>query len=140
MEITRRVDSRKLSFDAWLSAISVRDDSVQLIRQWAKQEDFKLADGQHMVEILLDLNMDDETLLAAFSLPTSLIMGLEQENTVKRFGQGVVDLQQAAMRMDAIKALQGGSKGKLGEGQVDMSFAEIHFVDVIVEIMGFLVR
>ena len=119
MEITKRVDSRKLSFSQWLTAIDIDPPAAETMRQWAELDGFLLADGQHMVEVLLDLHMDDDTLLAAFSLPTSVTMGMDSEKLSPTFGSQIVELHQAAMRMDAIKALQGGSKGKLGESQVD---------------------
>lgn len=119
MEVTKRVDSRKLTFDQWIEAISVSPDSEQKIRQWMKAPDFLLAEGQHMIEVLLELHMDDATLLAAFTLPSVIANAPPEEQLLKRYGAEIVELQKAAMRMDAIKALQGGSKSKLGEGQVD---------------------
>ncbi len=119
MEITKRVDSRKLSFSQWLTAINIAPAAAETMRQWVELDGFLLADGQHMVEVLLELHMDDDTLLAAFSLPTSVAVGIDTERLAQTFGSTIIELHHAAMRMDAIKALQGGSKSKLGDSQVD---------------------
>ena len=57
MEITKRVDSRKLTFEQ-RQRHEVVIKQCKAVQRLGSQKDSLLAHGQHMVEVLLDLHMD----------------------------------------------------------------------------------
>lgn len=116
MVTIRKVHTSSITFEQWLASLSLSESVQQSLKDWQQQEQHN-AFGQEMVEILQELHMDDETLLAAFVLPYCQDKGLTSEQITEEFGQEIQSLLHGVSRMDAIKSLQAGGRGS--ESQID---------------------
>lgn len=105
-------------FDQWLASLALPAASKNSLRQIAAQPE-RLLVGQEMVEILLPLHMDDETLQAALLFPFCEQQQLNEEQISEQFGAGICQLVVGVRRMDAIRALHSKRDNKASDNQTD---------------------
>jgi len=117
MVTIRKVHASSITFEQWLTSLPLSDSVKQRLKGWQQQPAQNNAFGQEMLEILQELHMDDETLLAAFVLPYCQDKALSKEQITEEFGQSIQSLLHGVGRMDAIKSLQAG--GRSSESQID---------------------
>lgn len=93
------------TFIQWLENLDVSAATKRKLSQISDNPEDLLI-GQEMVEILHELHMDDETLLAALVFPYCQIHELTEEQMETQFGRAVKELVLGVRRMEAIKSLQ----------------------------------
>ena len=107
-----------LPFAQWLQDLSISDECRQAMLALEQKHPIP-AMGREMVEILLELHMDDETLQAALILPLIEQHKWPEERIAEDYGAAVARLLSGVMRMDAIRTLHSSKTGKSSESQID---------------------
>lgn len=105
-------------FDNWLAELNLSDTTKAKLASISDQPDILLV-GQEMVEILHELQMDDETLLAALVFPYCEIHKLNEEQILEEFGKPIQQLVLGVRRMNAIRTLYSSQHVKTDETQID---------------------
>lgn len=105
-------------FDEWLDNLIVSDKTKTKLANISEQPEILLI-GQEMVEILQELQMDDETLLAAFVYPYCQIHELSEEDIAEQFSSQIESLIKGVRRMSAIRTLHSSQHTKTNESQID---------------------
>ncbi|GLX79423.1 GTP pyrophosphokinase [Thalassotalea insulae] len=114
------------SFAHWLKTLEIDESKRQLLEQiWQSAEaDFEIEQecqtkSLEMVEILASLNLDKDSLAAAFLIPLIEYQHLTLEDVEEKYSKDILLLCQGVGQMDAIKTLQQGQRSKVSENQVD---------------------
>lgn len=107
-----------LDTQTWLSALNVKEQDMARLRLAceALADDRQRAGAQEMVEILSDLAMDGDTLLAALLLQPYRAKTLNHDQVVDTYGTGLASLLDSVLDMDAIRTLH---QGAASSNQVD---------------------
>lgn len=105
-------------FDEWLDNLRVSERTKEKLASISQQPEILLI-GQEMVEILQELQMDDETLLAAFVYPYCQIHELSDDDIADEFSPAVQALVSGVRRMSAIRTLHSSQHVKADENQID---------------------
>lgn len=105
-------------FGEWLEDLKVSDGTKAKLASIYEQPEIMLV-GQEMVEILQELQMDDETLLAAFVYPYCQIHELSEDAIAEQFSPQIEALIQGVRRMSAIRTLHSSQHVKTDETQID---------------------
>ena len=114
------------SFEQWLGQLDLSDAKKQALETlWQTiQGDFdqskeSLSKSLEMVEILAELNLDKDSLCAAFIYPLVEYKSLTLEQAQERFSKSIFGLVHGVEQMDAIKALQQGHSSQVAINQID---------------------
>jgi GTP pyrophosphokinase len=123
------------NFEQWLASLSLTEaKNKALLQVWQKvapviaENNTKAGDKQlrpcqtkalEMVEILSELNLDKESLMAAFLCPLIQYKYIDIEFVQTHFSKAVVQLCEGVIQMEAIKALQHSGNDKVAANQVD---------------------
>ncbi len=104
------------SFSQWLNLLEQPEATQQaLLDVFTFCQQFEKAslveEGKEIVEILVELNMDSETLVTAFLTPFFLADLLEIDNVKKHFSNDVANLLTGVSQMAALGALSFQGKG-----------------------------
>lgn len=109
----------------WLAMLSVEDahkDALQDCMQWCQSsplfDEGFLSTGCDMVEILVELRMDLDSLIAGFLYPSIQQSVFEIEDIAERFGDNVVQLLLSSQQMEAMHLIQKNALHRDG-GQID---------------------
>jgi len=114
------------NFEQWLSSLELNEQKHQALdKLW--QQVSKYFDEQHecqtksleMVEILASLNLDKDSLCAAFLLPLYEYQCVSLEFIEEHFSKQILGLCNGVSQMKAIKALQQGQSNQVSANQVD---------------------
>ena len=105
-------------FEEWLANLKVADKTKQKLATILEQPDILLV-GQEMVEILQELQMDDETILAAFVYTYCQMHDLTEEEISEQFSTAIQTLVEGVRRMSAIRTLHSSQHVKANETQID---------------------
>ncbi|AWL11018.1 GTP diphosphokinase [Saliniradius amylolyticus] len=105
------------SFQEWLASLPISARTRQRLTEIAGGQVVS-EQAREMVEILLDLHMDTETLQAAIVLPHCEQQQLDDETIVTTYGSGIHQLIQGVRRMAAIRTLR-HHKQSGDEAQID---------------------
>ena len=105
-------------FQEWLSNLKVPDSTKSKLATILEQPEILLI-GQEMVEILQELQMDDETMLAAFVYTYCQIRELSDEAIAEQFSPDIQKLVQGVRTMSAIRTLHSSQHVKTNETQID---------------------
>jgi len=81
------------------------DNALKLIK-----DEHHLAHGQAMVNELVKLNCDAETLTAALIYPTFYDKKITKDSLIKQLGNSVYKLANGALKMDAVHEVKGSGK------------------------------
>ncbi len=114
------------SFSHWLMSLEIDESKQQLLEQiWQSIEAGYQVDQEcqtkslEMVEILASLNLDKDSLAAAFLIPLIEYRYLTLSDVEEQYSQDILLLCQGVGQMDAIKTLQQNQRTKVSENQVD---------------------
>jgi len=114
------------SFEQWLATLEINDDKQQAIESiWLALKEQHDIDGEcqtkslEMVEILASLNLDKESLAAAFLIPLIEYQHISLNYVQEHYSKAIYLLCKGVGQMDAIKALQQSQTNKVSEKQVD---------------------
>lgn len=114
------------NFGHWLDSLEISNDKrLALNNIW--QQHHSLFDDKEecqtksleMVEILASLNLDKDSLTAAFLVPLVEYRLLSLEQVEENYSKAVLSLCEGVLQMDAIKTLQQGQSSKVSVNQVD---------------------
>ncbi len=105
-------------FEEWLDNLKVSDSTKEKLATILEQPEILLI-GQEMVEMLQELQMDDETMLASFVYTYCQIRELSEEEIAEQFSPEIQALVQGVRRMSAIRTLHSSQYIKADEGQID---------------------
>ncbi|BDX05535.1 GTP diphosphokinase [Planctobacterium marinum] len=105
-------------FEEWLDNLKVSDKTKEKLATILEQPEILLI-GQEMVEMLQELQMDDETMLASFVYTYCQIRELSDEAIAEQFSPEIQALVQGVRRMSAIRTLHSSQYIKADEGQID---------------------
>ena len=114
------------SFEAWLVALPLGKEKQQALEHLWKQVSYKFTDhyecqtkSLEMVEILAELNLDADSLCAAFLVPLFEYELLTLEEIKADFGQAIFLLCNGVNQMEAIKTLQQSQSSQIANNQID---------------------
>ncbi|REL25768.1 GTP diphosphokinase [Thalassotalea euphylliae] len=115
-----------LSFEHWLAELALTASKSQAIQALWLQVQSKFADhdialtkAKEMVEILAELNLDKDSLIAAILTPLIDEHVYTLEDVKELFGRQVYLLCKGVQQMEAIKTLQPTQTNKVAANQVD---------------------
>ena len=120
------------NFEQWLTSLSLSEAKREaLTTVWQQVADFfnqeekneQALACQHkaleMVEILSELNLDKDSLSAAFLCPLLQAQYIDLAFVAEHFSKAVVQLCDGVIKMEAIKALQQSHQDKVAANQID---------------------
>ena len=114
------------SFEQWLNALELSDEKSQALEAlWIKVRHLFENKGEceakslDMVEILAPLNLDNDSLCAAFLTPLLEEDILNVDYIKRHFNQQVANLCDGVSQMEAIKALQQNPAKYVSSNQID---------------------
>jgi len=114
------------SFEQWLTQLDLaqaKRDGLealwQKVQTYFKDNDESLTKSLEMVEILAELNLDKDSLCAAFIYPLVEYKSMSLEQVEEQFSQSVFGLVKGVDQMDAIKTLQQGNSSQVAAKQID---------------------
>jgi GTP pyrophosphokinase len=114
------------NFEQWLSSLELNEQKHQALENlWRKVSVFYVEQqacqtkSLEMVEILASLNLDCDSLCAAFLLPLYESQCISLEYIEENFSQQILSLCNGVSQMQAIKALQQGQSNRVSANQVD---------------------
>ena len=114
------------SFEQWLTSLEISQDKCQLLeRIWSENKEKHEIDEQcqtkslEMVEILASLNLDKDSLAAAFLTPLIEYNYITLAFVEEQYSKSVYLLCQGVGQMEAIKALRQSQSNKVSVNQVD---------------------
>lgn len=114
------------SFEQWLTQLDLaqaKRDGLealwQKVQTYFKDNDESLTKSLEMVEILAELNLDKDSLCAAFIYPLVEYKAMSLEQVEEQFSQSVFGLVKGVDQMDAIKTLQQGNSSQVAAKQID---------------------
>ena len=114
------------SFEQWLVSLDINEvKSTALQSLWQDVKDKFSTDSDEqiksleMVEILAELNLDKDSLCAAFLVPLVDNQKLDLEAVKEQFGQHIFLLCKGVKQMQAIRSLQPSQTNKVAANQVD---------------------
>ncbi len=114
------------SFEQWLTQLDLaqaKRDGLealwQKVQTYFKDNDESLTKSLEMVEILAELNLDKDSLCAAFIYPLVEYKAMSLEQVEEHFSQSVFGLVKGVDQMDAIKTLQQGNSSQVAAKQID---------------------
>lgn len=105
-------------FEEWLENLKVSDNTKAKLSTILEQPEILLI-GQEMVEMLQELQMDDETMLASFVYTYCQVRELSDEAVAEQFSPEIQALVQGVRRMSAIRTLHSSQFVKADEDQID---------------------
>jgi len=116
----------KTSFEQWLSSLELSTTKnqaleslwVQVSQYFDEQEECQTK-SLEMVEILSTLNLDKDSLCAAFLCPLLEYSCISLEFIQENFNKQIYSLCNGVSQMEAIKALQQSKSNQVSAGQVD---------------------
>lgn len=114
------------NFEQWLSALELNQQKHQALEKVWQQVNGFFAEKQEcqtksleMVEILASLNLDRDSLCAAFLLPLFEYQCISLQYIEENFSKQILALCNGVSQMQAIKALQQGQSNQVSANQVD---------------------
>ena len=114
------------SFSQWLSSLDISQDKCDVLQQvWQKMQTYFDSDQEcqtksfEMVEILASLNLDKDSLTAAFLIPLVEYQHIELAYVQEHYSRAIYSLCKGVSQMDAIKTLQQSQSNKVSVNQVD---------------------
>ncbi len=114
------------NFDQWLCSLELSEHKHQALEKlWHQVSDFYVEQQEcqtkslEMVEILASLNLDRDSLCAAFLLPLYEYQCISMEYIEENFSKQILGLCNGVSQMQAIKALQQGQSNQVSANQVD---------------------
>jgi GTP pyrophosphokinase len=114
------------NFEQWLSSLEISADKCQLLESiWLENKSKHEIDEEcqtkslEMVEILATLNLDKDSLAAAFLIPLVEYSYLDLTFVEENYSKSVFLLCKGVSQMEAIKALQQSQSNKVSVNQVD---------------------
>ncbi len=114
------------NFEEWLKTLDISELKINALESlWRQVNEHFLNDGEcqtkslEMVEILAELNLDKESLCAAFLVPIVEYQYLSLEDVKETFGKDIYMLCKGVDQMEAIKALQQSQTNQVAANQVD---------------------
>jgi len=114
------------NFEQWLSSLELNELKHQALEKlWHQVSDFYIEQQEcqtkslEMVEILASLNLDRDSLCAAFLLPLLEYQCISLEYIEENFSKKILNLCNGVSQMKAIKALQQGQSNQVSANQVD---------------------
>lgn len=114
------------SFEQWLAELQLSDIKAQTLQAlWLQVQgkftdhDIALAKAKEMVEILAELNLDKDSLIAAILTPLIDEQVYDLLDVKEQYGQQVYMLCKGVQQMQAIKTLQQTQTNKVAANQVD---------------------
>jgi len=114
------------NFEQWLSSLELNELKHQALEKlWHQVSDFYIEQQEcqtkslEMVEILASLNLDRDSLCAAFLLPLLEYQCISLEYIEENFSKQILNLCNGVSQMKAIKALQQGQSNQVSANQVD---------------------
>ncbi|REL34525.1 GTP diphosphokinase [Thalassotalea euphylliae] len=114
------------SFEHWLAELQLSDTKAQALQAlWLQvqskftEHDIALAKAKEMVEILAELNLDKDSLIAAILTPLIDEQVYDLLEVKEQYGQQVYMLCKGVQQMQAIKTLQQTQTNKVAANQVD---------------------
>lgn len=114
------------NFSQWIASLEINDDKAELLESiWStikskhEIDDECQAKSLEMVEILASLNLDKESLAAAFLIPLIEYHYITLEYVQESYSKAIFLLCKGVGQMDAIKALQQTQSSKVSENQID---------------------
>jgi GTP pyrophosphokinase len=115
-----------INFDQWLGSLDLNDQKHQALEKLWQQVGEYFVDQKEcqtksleMVEILASLNLDRDSLCAAFLLPLIEYQCVSLNYIEENFSKQILSLCHGVSQMDAIKALQQGQSNQVSVNQVD---------------------
>ncbi|NQZ81585.1 MAG: GTP diphosphokinase [Colwellia sp.] len=116
----------KTSFEQWLSSLELSEAKHQALESlWSQVAQYFDAQEEcyskslEMVEILSALNLDKDSLCAAFLCPLFEYNCITLEFIEENFNKQIYSLCNGVNQMEAIKALQQSQSNQVSAGQVD---------------------
>ncbi|WP_448566903.1 GTP diphosphokinase [Thalassotalea ganghwensis] len=114
------------SFEHWLDSLELVAPKREALEQlWGRVKDMFAGNEEcetksfEMVEILVSLNLDSDSLIAAFMFPLLEYKMINQAFLDENFSKNVCDLCHGVVQMDAIRSLHRSHKGKAAENQIE---------------------
>ncbi|MDG1751207.1 MAG: GTP diphosphokinase [Thalassotalea sp.] len=114
------------SFEQWLSSLEISQEKCQLLESiWLENKTNHEIDEQcqtkslEMVEILASLNLDKDSLAAAFLIPLIEYNYITLTFVEEHYSESVFLLCKGVGQMEAIKALRQSQSNKVSVNQVD---------------------
>mgnify|MGYP003644458305 FL=1 len=116
----------EINFEQWLSSLELSEQKNQALEKlWQQVSDFYVDQQEcqtkslEMVEILASLNLDRDSLCAAFLLPLYEYQCISLEYIEENFSKKILNLCNGVSQMQAIKTLQQGQSNQVSANQVD---------------------
>jgi GTP pyrophosphokinase len=116
----------EINFEQWLSSLELSDQkNLALEKLWQQVSEFYVEQQEcqtkslEMVEILASLNLDRDSLCAAFLLPLYEYQCISLEYIEEHFSKKILNLCNGVSQMQAIKTLQQGQSNQVSANQVD---------------------
>lgn len=114
------------NFEDWLKTLDINEVKINALEALWRQVNQHFANDSEcqvksleMVEILAELNLDKESLCAAFLVPIVEYKHLSLEDVKESFGKSVYMLCKGVIQMEAIKALQQSQTNQVAANQID---------------------
>ncbi|WP_206483621.1 GTP diphosphokinase [Thalassotalea sp. G2M2-11] len=114
------------SLEHWLASLEIDSEKQKMLESiWQSINAKHDVDDQcqtkslEMVEILASLNLDKDSLAAAFLIPLIEYQYIDLTYVESHYSEGILLLCQGVGKMAAIKALQQSHRTKVSESQVD---------------------
>ena len=114
------------NFEQWLASLELNEAKSQILEVlWHKMRPFFADQGEcesksfEMVEILAGLNLDKDSLSAAFLCPLYEYNCISMEYIEENFSQQIYLLCKGVCQMEAIKALQQTQSSQVAVNQID---------------------
>jgi len=114
------------SFDQWLQSLALNSAKCEALEHLWGEVNHHFVDkvtcqnkSLEMVEILASLNLDKDSLCAAFLIPLVEFECISVEYIKEHFGQSIFLLCKGVVQMEAIKALQQVQSNHVAVNQVD---------------------
>ncbi|WNO61570.1 GTP diphosphokinase [Rheinheimera sp. MMS21-TC3] len=112
---------------AWLGSLGLTEKKVTELmaaERWLKQADLdasipEVKTGWRMVEILAELRMDIDSLLAALLFPLLDAKLIDQETLASQFSENVIRLLNSVKQMEAIRTIPTGPNHSVNPQQAD---------------------
>jgi GTP pyrophosphokinase len=126
VSVRRSHKESSLSFEQWLSNLDLIEAKKSALESlWVKvsplfkDQDECLTKSQEMVEILSSLNLDKDSLVAAFLCPLYEYKCIELSEIKENFNSSIYGLCNGVSQMDAIKILQKSQSGQVSGTHID---------------------
>jgi GTP pyrophosphokinase len=114
------------SFEQWLSGLKLNAEKLKALELLWKDVQNKFSDNPQcqqksleMVEILAELNLDGESLCAAFLVPLVESQLLSLADVKEQHSKQIYLLCKGVVQMEAIKALKQSQTSRVGNNQID---------------------